>query len=89
MHLSLRVNNRASAPFDLVHSDVCSPCPVVFPFGFRYFVTFVDDYSRTTWFYLMKNCSKLFSHVRAFSVEIHAQFHVSIQNMSSDNAKEF
>ena len=48
VHLSPRVNSRASAPFELVYSDVWSPCPVVSPTRFRYFVTFVDDYSRTT-----------------------------------------
>ena len=40
---SLRVNKRASAPFELVHSDVWGPCPVMSPTRFRYFVTFVDD----------------------------------------------
>ena len=47
VHLCLGVNKRASTPFELVHSDVWGPCSVVFPTGFRYFVTFVDDYSRT------------------------------------------
>ena len=42
---SLRVNKLPSAPFELVHSDVWGPCPVVSQTGFRYFVTFVDDYS--------------------------------------------
>ena len=68
---SLRVNKRVSAPFELVHSNVWGPCPVVYPIGFRYVVTFVDDYSRTTWLYLMKNRSELFSHFRAFYAEIH------------------
>ena len=86
---SPRVNKRASAPFKLVHLDVWGPCPVVFPTGFRYFVTFVDDYSRTTWLYLMKNRSELFSHFRAFCAEIHTQFHVYVQNLRSDNAKEY
>ena len=46
-HLSYspRVNKRANAHFELVHSDVRGPCPLVSPIGFRYFVTFVDDYS--------------------------------------------
>ena len=42
---SFRVNKRASAPFELVHSYVWGPCPVVSPTGFRCFVTFVNDYS--------------------------------------------
>ena len=59
------------------------------PTGFRYFVSFVDDYSRTTWLYLMKNRSELFSHFRAFYTEIHTQFYVSVQNLISDNVKEY
>ena len=89
VYLSPRVNNRASAPFELVHSDVWGPCPVVSPTGFGYFVTFVDDYSLTTWLYLMKNHSELFSHFRAFCAKIHTQFHVYVQNQRSVNAKEY
>ena len=86
---SFRVNKRASAPFELVHSDVWGPSPVVSLTGFRYFVTFIDDYSRTTWLYLMKNRSELFSHFCIFCAEIHTQFHVYVQNLRSDNAKEY
>ena len=89
VHLSPRVNKQASAPFELVHSDVWGPCPVVSPTGFRYFVTFVNDHSRTTWLYLMKNHLELFFNFRAFCAEIHTQFHISIQNLRSDNAKEY
>ena len=37
----------------------------------------------------MKNRSELFSHFRASYAEIHTQFHVFIQSMRSDNAKEY
>ena len=86
---SPRLNKRVSAPFKLVHSSMWGLCPVVSPTEFQYFVTFVDDYSRTTWLYLMKNRSELFSHFRAFYAEIHTQFHVSVQNLRSDNVKEY
>ena len=59
------------------------------PTGFKYFVTFVDDFSRVTWLYLMKCISELFSHFSAFCAEIQTQFHVSIQTLRSDNAKEY
>ena len=62
---------------------------VVSPTGFRYFVTFVDDYLRTTWLYLMTNRFELFSHFIIFYAEIHTQFHVSVQNLRSANAKEY
>ena len=37
----------------------------------------------------MKNRSELFSHFRAFYAKIYTQFHVSIQSLRSDNAKEY
>jgi hypothetical protein len=86
--LSHRVNKRADAPFELVRSDVWGPCPVTSKTGFKYFVTFVDDYSRVTWLYLMKNRSELFSHFCSFYTEIKTQSNVSVQNLRSDDAKE-
>ena len=59
------------------------------PTRFRYFVVFFDHYSRTTWLYLMKSRLELFSHFRSFCDEIHTQFHVYVQNMRSDNVKEY
>ena len=39
-----RVNKRASSPFLVVHSDVWGPSRVSSKEGFRYFVTFIDDF---------------------------------------------
>ena len=37
----------------------------------------------------MKSRFELFSHFNAFCVEIYTQFHVSVQTLRSDNAKEY
>ena len=37
----------------------------------------------------MKSCSKFFSHFNTFCVEIQTQFHVSVQTLRRDNAKEY
>ncbi|CAM8957622.1 unnamed protein product [Rhodiola kirilowii] len=86
---SPRVNNRASTPFELVHSDVWGPCPVPSVPGFRYFVTFVDDFSRMTWIYFMKSRSELLQHFSSFCAEIQTQFGVPVKILRSDNAKEY
>ncbi|CAM8877197.1 unnamed protein product [Rhodiola kirilowii] len=86
---SPRVNNGVSAPFELVHSDVWGPCPVPSVPGFRYFVTFVDDFSRMTWIYFMKNRSELFQHFSSVCAEIQTQFGVPVKILRSDNAKEY
>ena len=43
-----RVNNRSSSAFELVHYDIWCPSRVLFNKGFRYFLFFVDDFSRMT-----------------------------------------
>ena len=89
VHLAPRVNKRAASPFDLVHSDVWGPCSVMSQTGYRYFVTFVDDFSRTTWLYLMKQRSELFTHFRHFCAEIQTQFNTPVKILRSDNAREY
>ncbi|CAH9120171.1 unnamed protein product [Cuscuta epithymum] len=84
-----RVNNRATSPFDLVHTDVWGPYRVTSTLGFRYFVIFVDDFSRYTWLFLMKERFELFHIFQTFCAEIQTQFGHSIKILRSDNAKEF
>ena len=45
--------------FDLIHSDVWGPSPVSNISGSRYFIVFVDDYSRYSWIFHIKHCSEL------------------------------
>ena len=72
LHSSPRVNKPDSAPFELVHSDVWGVHVQLCPqFGFD-IITFVNDYSRTTWLYLIKNRNELFSHFHAFCAKIHS-----------------
>src|ERR1700738_1378054 len=44
----------ATKPLEIVHSGVCGPMNITSIGGARYFVTFVDDYSRKVWVYTMK-----------------------------------
>ena len=61
-----RVNKQAESHFSLIHSDVWGPSHVKSTLGYQYFVTFVDDFSRYTWLFLMKNRSDLISIFQTF-----------------------
>ena len=43
-----RLDHRTKSLFDLVHTDIWGHSRVESTLGFRYFVTFIDDYSRCT-----------------------------------------
>ncbi|RVW86926.1 Retrovirus-related Pol polyprotein from transposon RE1 [Vitis vinifera] len=84
-----RLNNRAKSHFELIHTNVWGPSRTASTLGFQYFVTFIDDYSRCTWLFLMKNRAELFSIFQKFYAEIQTQFNISIHVSRSDNAREY
>ena len=43
-----RLDPQTKSPFELVHTDVWGPSRSTSTLGFRYFVTFIDDYFRCT-----------------------------------------
>ncbi|GJP45398.1 hypothetical protein CLOM_g4794 [Closterium sp. NIES-68] len=48
-------SDHASTPLELVHTDVCGPMQTPDrEKGSRYFVTFLDDFSRLSWVILVK-----------------------------------
>ncbi|RDX96421.1 hypothetical protein CR513_20926, partial [Mucuna pruriens] len=83
-----QVNKRYNFPFSIVHSDIWGPSRAT-SFGFNYFVTFIDEYSRCTWVYLMKERSEFLSILMSFSKEVENQFGKTIKILRSDNAKEY
>ena len=84
-----RLDPRTKSPFELVHTDVWGSSRSTSTLGFRYFVTFIYDYFRCTWLFLMKTRVELFSIFQKFNAEIRTQFNTSIHILRSDNAKEY
>lgn len=57
---------KCEKPFMIIHSDVWGPSPITVSSGIRWFVIFVDDCTRMTWLYLIKNKSEVFAVFRSF-----------------------
>lgn len=45
---------------DIIHSNVCGSMQTVTPEGKRYILKFIDDFSRHTYVYLLKNKDEMF-----------------------------
>ena len=81
--------SHALTPFDLIHSNVWGPSHITTQGGSRYFVIFVDDFSRYTWIYLFKIRSELSQIYRDFTKMIDTRFSKPIEVFRSDNAQEY
>ena len=62
---------RSKGLLDLIHTDVCGPFRSPTRHGERYFVTFIDDFSRYGYVYLIKHKSETFRVFRTYQNEVH------------------
>ncbi len=72
---------RATKPLEIVHSDVCGLVRTTSLGGARYFVTYIDDFSRKVWVYLEK--------FKEFKALVETQSEHKIKVFRSDNGGEY
>lgn len=75
--------------FDLIHCDLWGPAPLSSWNKFRYYVSFVDDYTRLVWYYPLCNKSDFFSVYLAFKQMVFTQSNACIKVIHSDGGGEF
>jgi hypothetical protein len=66
-------SERASDLLRLVHTDVCGTMSSVVRGVFQYFITFIDDFSRYGYIYLMRHKSESCEKFKEFQNEVQNQ----------------
>ena len=74
---------------ELVHSDLCEFERILTHGGNRYIITFIDDFSKYTTIYLLKNKSDTFEKIQDFLKEVENQFSRKIKRIRSDRGCEY
>ena len=82
----ISLNKRCSSTFDLLHLDIWGPFSVGSVEGYKFFLTIVDDYSRVTWVYMLKNKSEVQKYIPDFFAFVKKQFGKEVKAIRSDNA---
>ena len=57
--------------------------------GYEYFVTFIDDYSRYVYVYLMQHKSDTFEKFKEYRAEVENQLGKTIKNLRSNRGGEY
>jgi len=80
--------SKANKMFDLVYFDGWGPIIESFD-GYKYFVSFVDDFSRVTWVYLLKSKSEVVYVFQNFHMLVITQFSTKIKILRYDNGTKY
>ena len=75
--------------FDLLHCDLWGAFFVPTIDNCKYFLTIVDDFSRSTWVYLLKHKSQTQSVLEQFCNLVETQFAKRVKVVRTDNGTEF
>ena len=82
-------NNRVEGILDIIHSDVCGKMSTPAIGNFLYYATFIDDYSRKTWIYMLKSKDEVFNKFVEFKASVENLSGKKIKVLRTDNRGEY
>ena len=80
---------KASQLLQLVHSDLMSPFQTKSLGGASYVLTFINDFSRMTFGYLLKHKDQTFDRFKDFRALVENQTNLKIKMLRLDNGGEY
>ena len=80
---------RAKAPLEILHLDLCEPMQTPSIGGSHYVLTFIDDYTRKTWVFLLKQNSEVFERFHQYKGLVEKQSGHYMKVLSTDRGGEY
>lgn len=81
--------DRSKEILNIIHSDVCGPFQVKSRSGKRYFLSFIDDYSRYSKVYVLSTKNEVFSKFKEFHKEVENFTNKKLKILRCDNGGEY
>lgn len=73
----------------LIHIDLCGPISPSSFSGKKYFISFIDDFSRKAWVYFLQEKSKAFDALKNVKLMVEKETGKQIKAVRSDRGGEF
>ena len=73
----------------IIHTDICGPFTTQCLNGQRYFITFIDDFTRYMYLYLLNDKSEALDAFKVYKAEVEKQSGLSIKIVRSDRGGEY
>jgi len=77
-------NSEICTALELIYSNVWGPSPVLSINGNRYYVSFIDAFSKFTWLFPISHKSKVLNVFLKFQIMVERLFNTKIKNVQTD-----
>ncbi|KAJ9679813.1 hypothetical protein PVL29_021660 [Vitis rotundifolia] len=81
--------DRCGSTLDLIHTDICGPLTPTALGGYKYFITFIDNFSRYGYVELIHEKSDSLNVFKAFKAKVELQLGKPIKAVKSDRGGEY
>ncbi|RVW62328.1 Retrovirus-related Pol polyprotein from transposon TNT 1-94 [Vitis vinifera] len=81
--------DRCGSTLDLIHTDICGPLTPTALGGYKYFITFIDDFSRSGYVELIHEKSNSLNVFKAFKAKVELHLGKPIKVVKSDRGGEY
>ncbi|KAG9451218.1 hypothetical protein H6P81_011183 [Aristolochia fimbriata] len=78
---------RSSTILEIIHSDIC--CPDMDTQGQKYFITFIDDYSRYMYLYMLHTKNEALDAFKVFKAKVEKQCGKQMKIVRTDRGGEY
>jgi hypothetical protein len=73
----------------LFHSDICGPISPSTNGNNKYFISFIDDYTRKSWIFIIKTKDQAFEKFKEFQALLKVQYNIMIKSLLSGGGGEY
>ncbi|KAL5732484.1 hypothetical protein ACOSQ2_032176 [Xanthoceras sorbifolium] len=80
---------KTTAPLDLIFSDIWGPSLIASTNGHKYYIVFVDSYTRFSWTFSLPLKSEALPTFISFQKQVELQFNTKIKAFQSDMGSDF
>jgi len=87
--LSSHSSTSVYSPLELIFTDLWGPSHLTSDSGFKYYVSFVDAFSRYTWIFPIKTKAETTSVFHNFKSSVELQLNTKIKSVQSDWGVEY
>lgn len=89
VHSHKKEATRSNGLLELVHTDICGHFPTLTYDGYKYFITFIDDYLRYCFLYFLSEKCSAFVAFKIYKAHVEKYFDRKIKVVKSDKGGEY